>query len=48
MSDDDCREIFATVLKGGSDLTAKFLNELLEDYSVEDVIVVNTKTLDWR
>lgn len=48
MSDDDCREVFATVLKGGSDLTAEFLNDLLEDYSVEDVIVVNTKTLDWK
>ena len=48
MSDDDCREVFATVLKGGSDITAESLNDLLEDYSVEDVIVVNTKTLDWK
>ncbi len=40
MSDDDCREVFATVLKGGSDLTAEFLNEILADYSVEDVIAV--------
>lgn len=40
MSDDDCREVFATVLKGGSDLTAEFLNEILADYSVCDVLAV--------
>ena len=40
MSDDDCREVFATVLKGSSDFTAEFLNEILADYSVEDVVVV--------
>ena len=40
MSDDDCREVFATVLKGGSDLTAEFLNEILADYSVDDVIAI--------
>lgn len=48
MSDDDCRELFSTSLKGAGDLTAEFLNDILEDYSVEDVIAVNMKTLDWR
>ena len=48
MSDDDCRELFAMSLKGASDFTAEFLNDILEDYSVEDIIVVNMKTLDWR
>ncbi len=44
VSDDDCREVFATVLKGGSDLISEFLNEILADYSVEDVIAINTKS----
>ena len=40
MSVEDCREVFATVLKGSSDFTAEFLNEILSDYSVGDVIAV--------
>ncbi len=44
VTDDDCREIFATVLKGASDLTAEFLNEILSDYSVGDVIAIKVES----
>ncbi|WP_417851088.1 hypothetical protein [Thalassoglobus sp.] len=46
MTDDECRELFAYALKGSSDFTAGFLNDILSDYCVEHLIVVNTDTLD--
>ena len=48
MSDDECRELFAYALKGSSDFTAGFLNGILSDYCVENLIVVNTDTLDGK
>lgn len=44
VTDDDCREIFATVLKGASDLTTEFLNEILSDYSVGDVVAIKVES----
>lgn len=44
MTDDDCREIFAYSLKGRSDFTEEFLNEIFSDYSVENLKVINLET----
>jgi hypothetical protein len=46
VSDDDCREVFATVLKGSSDFTAEFLNDILADYSVGDIIALQLTVAD--
>lgn len=43
ISDDDAIEIFMGVLKGSSDLTADRLNELLAEYSVGNLAVVDAE-----
>lgn len=48
MSDDDCREIFALSLKGASDFTAEFLNDILSDFSVTNLTVVEIDDPDSR
>lgn len=35
MSTDDCLEVFATSIKGSSDLTAELFNEILSDYGAD-------------
>lgn len=42
MSTDDCIEVFLGVLKGNSDITVELLNELISDYSVENLEVIET------
>ena len=39
MTADDCVEIFRTVLKGSSDVTANLLNEICADYSVNNITI---------
>lgn len=43
LTPDDRVEVFSTILLGGSDLTKELLNEILNDYSVRylEVIEVN-------
>ena len=43
LSADDRIEIFRTILLGGSDLTAELLNEILSDYSVENLSVIQNR-----
>lgn len=40
LTQDDRVEIFRTVLLGSSDLTMDLLNEILEDYSVDNLEVI--------
>ena len=37
---DDRVEVFSTILLGGSDLTKELLNEILNDYSVQNLEVI--------
>lgn len=37
MSAQDCKEVFLTVLKGGSDITAQTIQQLCNDYQVDDL-----------
>lgn len=39
MSADDCIEVFATVLKGGSDINADLIEQVCSDYSVDAVSI---------
>lgn len=41
LNPDDRNEIFRTVLLGSSDLTKDLLNEILSDYSVEHLEVID-------
>lgn len=43
LSVDDRREVFAGILAGNSDFTAKFLNEVLSDYGVDSINVEETQ-----
>lgn len=43
LTPDDRTEIFRTVLSGSSDLTKELLNEILRDYSVEHLDVMDFK-----
>lgn len=40
LTPDDRVEIFKTILLGSSDLTKELLNEILRDYSVENLKVI--------
>ena len=40
LTPDDRVEVFSTILLGGSDLTKALLNEILNDYSVSDLEVI--------
>lgn len=40
LTPDDRVEIFRTILLGGSDLTVDLLNEILGDYSVDNLEVI--------
>lgn len=40
LTPDDRIEIFRTILLGSSDLTRDLLNEILNDYSVENIEVI--------
>lgn len=47
LSDDDCRELFATALKGGGDFTREFLTEVAGDYNLDiDTILSQEKRLN--
>ena len=39
LSTDDCIEVFRTALKGSSDITAELLNDIISDYSVDNLEV---------
>ena len=42
LTDDDCREIFIGILKGGSDITKGLLYELLREYdSSPDLVIID-------
>ena len=43
LSVNDRVEIFRTILLGSSDITKKLLNELLQDYCVENIEVIEIK-----
>jgi glucose-6-phosphate isomerase len=40
LTPDDRVEVFSTILLGGSDLTKELLNEILKDYAVRNLEVV--------
>jgi len=40
LTPDDRVEVFSTILLGGSDLTKALLNEILNDYSVSNLEVI--------
>ena len=42
LTPDDRVEIFRTILLGSSDLTVNLLNEILDDYSVENIEVTES------
>jgi hypothetical protein len=42
LSPDDRIEIFRTILLGSNDLTFELLNEILNDYSVENLSIIQT------
>ncbi len=42
LSPDDRIEIFRTILLGSNDLTFELLNEILKDYSVENLAIIQT------
>lgn len=44
LTPDDRNEIFRTVLLGSSDLTKELLNEILSDYSVNHLEVINSQS----
>ena len=46
LSVEDRIEIFRTVLTGSSDFSVKLLNEILQDYSVENIVAVDTTGMD--
>ena len=41
LSNDDRVEIFAQILSGGSDFTKEFLEEILADYSVTNLEIID-------
>lgn len=41
LSNDDRVEIFAQILSGGSDLTKEFLEDILADYSVTHIEIID-------
>lgn len=43
LTPDDRNEIFRTILLGNSDVTKKLLEEILIDYCVDDLKVINSK-----
>ncbi len=43
LSADDRVEIFKTILLGSSDITKQLLDELIIDYSVENIAIIETK-----
>lgn len=43
LSVDDRIEVFSTILLGSSDITAKLLNDLIDDYCVEGLEVIEIK-----
>ena len=43
LSNDDRVEVFATILSGGSHLKKELLNDILSDYSVSDIEVIDCK-----
>ena len=40
LSNDDRHEIFSTILSGSSDFTKELLDEILSDYCVSDLIII--------
>lgn len=40
LTPDDRVEVFSTILLGGSDLTKELLNEILKDYAVRNLEVI--------
>ena len=43
MSADDCIEIFSTASKGSSDITKKLIDDIANDYSVGNLMVIQPK-----
>ena len=48
VSDDDCIEIFLTVLKGSSDITKELLESLCKDYGLNLRNLLDNEVLAWR
>ncbi|MDV8163994.1 hypothetical protein R5M72_12340 [Acinetobacter baumannii] len=46
LSNEDRIEIFSSILAGSSDLTVSLLDEVLRDYDVQNIIVVDVESID--